>query len=239
MQAGLTSLLVAVAASSGCATTLFDAAERGDADGVRTMLRQKPTLVDETDGRTLSALHYAASEGHTEVVRALLEGGANPRVSALGGMTPLFLAAAGGHAETAKLLVQHGADKNARSPWCPLRVAAGEGHAEVVRTMLALGADPEGHNIPPLMAAASSGHVAIMEMLVKAGAKINRVTLDDFSSALTVAAARGQVQAVEWLLSHGANVNHDDMHGRTALMLAEENGHPVVVEILRQHGAEQ
>jgi ankyrin repeat protein len=239
MQAKLTSLLaVAIAAAPGCATTLFEAAERGDVAGVRALLREKPRMVDETDGRTLSALHYAASEGHTEVVRVLLDGGANARVSALGGMTPLFLAAAGGHAETTKLLVERGADTNARSPWNPLRVAAGEGHLEVVRTLLSLGADPEGHNIPPLMAAASSGHVAIMELLVKAGAKINRVTLDDFSSALTVAAARGQVEAVEWLVSHGANVNHDDMHGRTALMLAEENGHPTIVEMLRQHGAE-
>ena len=237
MQPRLTSLLLAVALS-GCAMTFFEAAERGDASRVEAFLRERPNLAGETDGRTLSALHYAASEGHTDVVRVLLDRGADSRVSALGGMTPLFLAAAGGHAAVAEALVKRGADANARSPWNPVRVAAGEGHLEVVRTLLSLGADPEGHNIPPLMAAASGGHLDIMDLLVKAGAKVNRVTLDDFSSALTVAASRGQVEAVQWLIAHGANVNHDDVHGRTALMLAEENGHPAIVDLLRQHGAQ-
>jgi ankyrin repeat protein len=218
--------------------TFFEAAERGNAGRVRELLEKRPDLADETDGRTLSALHYAASEGHAEVVRVLLDSGADPKVSALGGMTPLFLAAAGGHAPVVVLLVEHGADPNARSPWNPVRVAAGEGHAGVVRALLDLGADPEGHNIPPLMAAASNGHLGIMDMLVKAGAKVNRVTLEDFSSALTVAASRGQVEAVQWLVAHGANVNHDDVHGRTALMLAEENGHPAVVDLLKQYGAQ-
>src|SRR5262245_14485265 len=127
MQAELTAILLALGLS-GCAATFFEAAEGGDAARVETLLREKPRLVDDTDGRTLSALHYAASEGHLEVVRVLLEHGADARVSALGGMTPLFLAAASGHAEVAKLLVQHGADMNARSPWNPVRVAAGEGH---------------------------------------------------------------------------------------------------------------
>jgi ankyrin repeat protein len=236
MRRGSTLLLVL--ALSGCSMTFFQAAERGDADRVEELLRERPNLADETDGRTLSALHYAASEGHADVVRVLLDGGADPRVSALGGMTPLFLAAAGGHAEVAVILVKRGADANARSPWNPVRVAAGEGHLEVVRALLKVGADPEGHNIPPLMAAASAGHLEIMDLLVKAGAKVNRVTLDDFSSALTVAASRGQIEAVQWLIAHGANVNHDDVHGRTALMLAEENGHPAVVDLLKQHGAQ-
>ncbi len=224
-------------ALSGCAGTFYEAAERGDASRVGSLLDDRPGLVDETDGRTLSALHYAASEGHVDVVRLLLDRGADPGVSALGGMTPLFLAAAGGHADVVKLLVERGADPNARSPWNPMRVAAGEGHTEVVRVLLALHGDPEGHNVPPLMAAASTGHLDVMELLVKAGAKVNRVTLDDFSSALTVAASRGQIDAVEWLVAHGANVNHDDMQGRTALMLAEENNHPQIAEILKQHGA--
>jgi ankyrin repeat protein len=236
MQGRLTAFLAL--SLSGCAMTFFEAAERGDAGRVEELLSERPDLADETDGRTLSALHYAASEGHAGVVRILLDRGADPRISALGGMTPLFLAAAGGHAEVAVILVERGADANARSPWNPVRVAAGEGHAMVVRALLDLGADPEGHNIPPLMAAASAGHIEIMEMLVKAGAKVNRVTLDDFSSALTVAASRGQVRAVEWLIAHGANVNHDDVHGRTAKMLAEENGHPAVVDLLKQYGAQ-
>lgn len=237
MEATLTSILVLLPLC-GCATSIFQAAESGDAGRVRVLLQAQPNLVDAMDARTLTALHYASSEGHARVVKTLLERGGDANASALGGVTPLFVAAAGGHADVVTLLLEARADPDARTPWNPLRVAASEGHPRVVEALLAGGADPEGHNVPPLMAAAAAGSVEIMELLVKAGAKINRVTLDDFSSALTVAAAQGQVTAVEWLLSHGADLHHDDARGRTALMLAQENNHPSVVDLLRRAGAD-
>lgn len=237
MQVVLTSLLVLLPLA-GCATSIFQAAESGDVDRVRDLVEEQPSLVDAMDARTLTALHYAAAEGHADVVRALLERGADANNTALGGVTPLFVAAAGGHAEVVALLLDSGARPDGRTPWNPLRVAASEGHPRVVEALLSGGASPEGHNVPPLMAAAAAGSIESMELLVAAGAKVNRVTLDDFSSALTVAAAQGQVAAVEWLVSHGADLHHDDAHGRTALRLAEENGHPNVADVLRRAGAE-
>jgi ankyrin repeat protein len=219
----------------GCAPGIFVAAERGDRSRVAELIARDPSLVDARDERSLTPLHYAASDGHRTVASALLEAGADPNIAALGGATPLFFAAGNGHAGVVEVLLDHGADPEQRTPWNPLRVAAGEGHLEVVRVLLVRGADPEGHNIPPLLAAAAAGHVDVMAMLLAAGAKINRVMLEDFSSALTVAAARGEVAAVEWLLAHGADSSHDDSTGRTALMLAEENGHAGVAEVLRRH----
>ncbi|KAL2191560.1 ankyrin, partial [Thermothelomyces heterothallicus CBS 203.75] len=61
-------------------------------------------------GRT--ALELAASKGHTEVVRALLERGADVTARTELGETPLWSAAHNGHAAAAELLLQHRADPN-------------------------------------------------------------------------------------------------------------------------------
>ena len=61
-----------------------------------------------------TALHLASKEGHLEVVRILLENGADPNVLWWTG-TPLSEALRLNHWEVAKLLLQYGADINARN----------------------------------------------------------------------------------------------------------------------------
>jgi ankyrin repeat protein len=64
-----------------------------------------------------TALFLAADQGHTEVVRLLLEHGADPNripwpdpAAGVIAMTPLMAAAARGHTAIAELLLAHGAD---------------------------------------------------------------------------------------------------------------------------------
>ena len=61
-------------------------------------------------------LHYAAFEGRTEVVRYLLEKGADKDAPAPNGFTALMLAARGGHIDTARLLLYEDADLTVRGP---------------------------------------------------------------------------------------------------------------------------
>jgi len=61
----------------------------------------------------LTALHYAARDGHIETVRALVEAGANVnRVNPLDKSTPLIVAAINGQYDIAMYLLEHGADPN-------------------------------------------------------------------------------------------------------------------------------
>ena len=63
------------------------------------------------DGMTL--LYIAAAEGHLEVVRLLVESGANKDQSKTDdGATPGFIAAAEGHLEVVRVLVESGANKD-------------------------------------------------------------------------------------------------------------------------------
>jgi ankyrin repeat protein len=70
---------------------------------VRARLDDDPTLVNIMDGRT-SPLHEAARNNHAEVVRLLLDRGANPSLKNGDGRIPRELAAEKGHTVVAELL---------------------------------------------------------------------------------------------------------------------------------------
>ena len=59
---------------------LVDAAWLGDVDRVRQLLDEDPRSVDGLGGGRVSPLRGAAWCGHEEVVRTLLEYGANPSI---------------------------------------------------------------------------------------------------------------------------------------------------------------
>ena len=82
--------------------------------------------------------HLAAGNGHLEVLRLLLEHGADKDQTNCNGLTLLRLAALNGHLEVVRLLVDLGAeiDKASTAGATPLHLAALNGHAEVVQLLL-------------------------------------------------------------------------------------------------------
>ena len=64
-----------------------------------------------------TALILAAQSGHVEVVRLLLEAGADKDVADDDGATALMEAAYRGHVEVVRLLLEAGADKDMASNW--------------------------------------------------------------------------------------------------------------------------
>ncbi|XP_072945163.1 ankyrin repeat domain-containing protein 55-like [Epargyreus clarus] len=57
---------------------VLEAAARGDAARLASLLRAQPAHLDLADENGCSALQRAAADGHVEVVRLLLELGADP-----------------------------------------------------------------------------------------------------------------------------------------------------------------
>jgi hypothetical protein len=64
--------------------------------------------------------------------------------------------------------------------------------------------------------AASSGHVRILELLIKKGININEGDYDK-RTPLHLASAANQLEAVKLLLDHGAHINPFDRWGSTPL----------------------
>jgi ankyrin repeat protein len=70
---------------------------------VRARLAEDSSLVNIMDGRT-SPLHESAGNNHAQIVRLLLDRGANPLLTNGDGQTPLDLAVTKGHTQVAEML---------------------------------------------------------------------------------------------------------------------------------------
>jgi uncharacterized protein len=87
----------------------------------------------------------AVAFGHNDIVRLLLQKGADPnqRSTALGGVAPIHAAVFGRNLEGLKLLVEAGANVNEAQAggFTPLMGAAQNGDADMVRYLVEMGAD--------------------------------------------------------------------------------------------------
>lgn len=96
----------------------------------------------------------------------------------------------------------------------------------------------QGEILTPLMAAADSGNVGIMKLLLNNGAdvgKANRIGL----TPLMVAAGKGNLDAVKELIAVGAKVdNTGRMYKFSALSAAAANGHCEIINELVKAGAD-
>ena len=81
----------------------------------------------------VTPLHSAAAAHSGEIVRLLLEHGANPNARQQGGWTPLHAAAQNGHTEMVRDLITHQADPKAANDEgkTPADAAAAKGHTEI------------------------------------------------------------------------------------------------------------
>ena len=98
-------LIVFFASICSAASPLIEAAKNGEIQKVLSFIESGANLnvVDET-GRT--ALNWAASQGHSEIVNLLAEHRADVNIRDKQGMSPLMTAAAGNHKIAAKAILR-------------------------------------------------------------------------------------------------------------------------------------
>lgn len=146
--------------------------------------RTAPTLTPEptpTTQNTLSSrgtfgdtpLHEAVESGNADLVRLLVEGGADVDATGSFGDTPLHVAVDGSYVEIVRILVEGGADVNKPGSFdnTPLHEAVERGHAEIVRILVEGGGDinkPGFMSDTPLTLALDNTDVEIVEILLGA-----------------------------------------------------------------------
>lgn len=168
---------LALSASTPPEAPVADAAMRGDAGAVRTLL-ERGGDPDAAQGDGMTALHWAAERGDEEVALLLIEAGANlDPVTRLGAYTPTHLAARGGHTAIIRALLEGGAAPSAATTTgsvTPLHFAAASADPTAVVTLLEHGADPDARESrwgqTPLMFAAAAGRDDLVRALLEHGA---------------------------------------------------------------------
>ncbi|XP_058793336.1 myotrophin-like [Phymastichus coffea] len=89
--------------------------KNGDLDQVRDNIENKDIDVNQMiDGRT--PLHYAADYGQTEVLRYLMDKGADLNATDKHGITVLLAAIWEGHTNCVKLLLEKGVKTDGKTP---------------------------------------------------------------------------------------------------------------------------
>jgi ankyrin repeat protein len=176
----LSALLLVAAAPAE--SPVADAAQRGDAEAVRSLLRQGADAnAPQPDG--LTALHWAALNNDVEVVGLLAYAGAamEPRTR-VGGYTPLHLASRSGNADAVGALLEAGADPNTFTTTgvTALHFAAETNSADAIGKLLAHGAEVDAKDSfaerTPLMFAAVGNAGLALSALIEGGADLSLTT---------------------------------------------------------------
>lgn len=171
----------------------------------------------ETDDDGWTALMYAAQNGHSNIVRKILnntDDKENLNLINADGFTALMLAVensqgfgSGLHILVANMLITAGADIN------------------------------KGSVTSALTLASEAGNEDIMNLLFNCGrpVDVNKPGIDGYT-ALMFAAQNGHIFAVETLIENNANVDTVNELGETAIDLAAVNLHLNIVDLLYDHG---
>jgi len=168
---------------------IADAAQLGDRDGVRSLLKQAAD-VNAAQGDGMTALHWAAMTNDGDLARTLLYAGANVRaMTRIGSYTPLVLAARNGSAAVMEPLIAAGADANTKTAngTTVLMLAAASGNVDAVTLLLDKGADINTtepvQNLNAAMFAAASNRAPVVALLAKRGADLTATSkvIDLFS----------------------------------------------------------
>ncbi|KAF7510396.1 hypothetical protein GJ744_006675 [Endocarpon pusillum] len=148
-------------------------------ESLENVLRESRAYINDADLLGRAALHWAACQGDSSLVKKLLCCGADPDIRDRDGKTPLHMAAGLGHSEAAASLIAAGAN---------------------VEVQDLFGATPMHH-------AAMQGQTAIIDMLLDVGADVN--SLNAFSeNPLMMAALANEAQSADLLCRQGANIEH-------------------------------
>lgn len=247
--------------------SLFDAIKTRNVKSVCDFLSQGLNANEKNNDYSSSPLELAIECGDRDIVKLLLDAGANVHGENDYGITPLHRAVFHADLEIVELLLDFGANVNARDNLgdTPLHDAAKPDHSGdkffcakrglaprpdarvpknlIVKLLLEYGADASVKNKTcdtPLHYAVKNGDLDLIKFLLEAGADINSKNIKN-ETALNVASLSAKDTIFEYLVSHGADINSKDRLGRTPLdcvvLYDVKDSHSGKAEILLKNNA--
>ena len=183
-------------------------------------------------------IHFAAENGHLEIVNYIAQYIKEVNPANKIGSTPLHYAAENGHMVVFKYIAEHLENKNpaANGGWTPLHYAANFGHMEIVKYI----AEHLENNNPanynggtPLHNAAENGHLEIVKYIAEHLENKNPANNGGWTP-LHNAAENGHMEIVKYLIGHLDAKNPANIDGWTPIYLARKRKHHKIVAYLKE-----
>ena len=205
--------------------TLILWADEGNLVCVRTTVQKlgfNPDYQDTIDGNT--ALMAAALAGNTEIVKVLLEAGADPDTKNKDGKTVIILAAKKCKRQVEAIIIKHKIKQ--------FLIASKEGELDNIKSLLnreIINSTIKGlKGFSALHLASDESHIEVVKYLLNNGADINKESSTGITP-LHLAIKKGHSEVVKELLDRDANI------GVTQLEMAIEKGNQDVLDMLAKH----
>lgn len=218
------------------------AVERRLTQTVRVLLKNGADIdlmTSNAIGNDRTPLHIAAELGHSDIVRILLDEGANIHKKTIYGESALhgvrlFVK----NKEVVRQLIAAGADVNAVTEFgtTPLHAASLLGSTQIVDLLINSGArinEANKRGLTPLHHAAHNGHLEVINKLLAAHVEIDAQTRTG-DTAMHLAAKKGHSEIIRVLLNEGANPLTLNKFSKSPLSEAQDRAYDQVVEILSE-----
>lgn len=216
--------------------------------GLYTVARQLLEMGCDRSPLANYNLHKAVIDGSREMVKFLLESGAESSVWDDGGMAPLHLAVITGSIEIVRLFIQCGADisiQDGELGLTALHMAVSWGHIEIVSLLLENGAkfsipDNEGQTAIHLAVLGFRKNPEILNLILQIGDGADIWVQDQSGcTALHLAAAHGFDQVIQLFIDNGIDFSRPvkSNSGSTPLHKAALRGHKSFVQFLVRAGS--
>ncbi|MCK9283496.1 MAG: ankyrin repeat domain-containing protein [Rhodocyclaceae bacterium] len=168
---------------------------------------------------------FAADQGDTATVTALLGRGLDVNTSDRDGTTLLMMAARTGNQQLLEILLRNRANILKKNKYGDdaLMLAAYRGDLENVKKLVAAGADVHPAGWTPLLYAAFQGKAAVVRYLLENGAQVD-APAPNGQTALMLATLGNYVDVVDVLMAAGADMAIVDLQGQSAAEVAHRAG---------------
>jgi hypothetical protein len=150
---------------------IHEAAKEGNFEKIKSIFAADSSRLSVQDAFGYTPLHWAALMKHKDIVKYLIDMGAEINIAGLDGCTPLHSAAGQDAVAIIGMLIKKGAAIETRDAWgnTPLHIACRSGSKKAVEILLFQGADINAlsnEKWTPLHYAFGSGHKKLAEYLV-------------------------------------------------------------------------